>query len=306
MISIVVPVYDEEEVVPELLRRLLEAGKSWGVYEVIFVDDGSHDKTAALLTEALAANPRLRLISFSRNFGHQVAVTAGLEHARGDAVVVIDGDLQDPPEVIERFVQKWNEGYKVVYAVREGRKENVFKRAAYALFYRVLRMMVRIDIPLDAGDFCLMDKKVVNVMNAMPERNRFIRGLRSWVGFRSIGVPYERSARTRGSSKYSLRMLFHLAFDGITGFTTVPLKFSIYIGFMTAALSFLAGILLLILKFTVGVEVTGWTSIVLAIFFMSGVQLCILGVMGEYLGRIYTEVQHRPVYVIKDALGFDK
>lgn len=306
MLSIVIPIYNEESVLPELLARIAAAGVGWGEYEVIFVDDGSVDGSSSFLKEALSKNSRLRLLSLSRNFGHQASVTAGLEHVQGDVVVVMDGDLQDPPEVLGRFLEKWREGYSVVYAVREARKEGIVKRAMYALFYRVLRVMARVDIPLDAGDFCLMDIKVVGVINSMPERNRFVRGLRSWAGFRSVGLPYQRDARVSGVSKYSMRMLFRLAFDGITGFTTIPLKLATYLGFFISGLSLLASIFFVILKLAGEVAISGWTSLILAISFMGGVQLSVLGVMGEYIGRIYTEVQNRPVYIVKDKLGFGK
>jgi dolichol-phosphate mannosyltransferase len=306
MLSVVIPVFNEEAVIPELLRRFLAASGAWGSYELIFVNDGSGDATAALLEQATNTNKNIRVINFSRNFGHQAAVTAGLQHAQGDAVVVIDGDLQDPPEAIAPLIAKWRDGYQVVYAVRTQRKENMFKRAAYSIFYRMLRAMAKIDIPLDAGDFCLMDARVVRVMNALPERNRFVRGLRAWAGFASVGVPYEREQRFAGAPKYTFRKLLHLAFDGFTSFSAVPLKLAGYVGFAIALLSFIGGVVLILLKLAFGVAVQGWTSVMVSLFFMGGIQLTLIGVMGEYIGRIYTEVQGRPVYVIEKKIGFEK
>ncbi len=306
MLSVVVPLYNEHEVIPELIRRLLGAGKQWGEYEVIFVDDGSSDQTPVLIEQAAAANPQFRLLRFSRNFGHQAAVSAGLAHAQGAAVAVIDGDLQDPPESIAALHQRWQEGYEVVYAIRTQRKEHVFKRAAYTAFYHILKMMSRTDIPLDAGDFCLMDRKIVDIINALPERNRFVRGLRAWSGFRSIGVPYEREQRFAGAPKYTFRKLVRLAFDGITSFSTAPLKVATYVGFVIAVISFVSGLFLIVQKVVFGVDVQGWTSVMVAIFFMGGVQLVLMGVVGEYIGRIYIEVQGRPIYLIAQKIGFGK
>lgn len=304
MLSIVIPIYNEEEIIPELLSRLKNSSHDWGEYEIIFVNDGSVDRSCQLLTQASSQENNLRLIEFSRNFGHQIAVSAGLNYAKGDCVAIIDGDLQDPPEMIKDFLAKWREGYKVVYAIRKARKENIFKRMAYNSFYRILRYLAEIEIPLDAGDFCLMDRKVVDVINSMPERNRFVRGLRSWAGFSSVGVEYEREKRFAGEPKYTLRKLIHLALDGMIGFSSVPLKASTYFGFIIAFFSFLIGVLLIVLKLTVGVDAQGWTSIILIIFFMGGVQLIVMGMLGEYIGRIYKEVQHRPLYIVKEKIGF--
>ena len=304
MISVVIPIYNEEEVVPELLSRLEKSSGSWKEYEIIFVDDGSRDNSFSLLSEVAEKNSNIKVIKFSRNFGHQIAISAGLMHASGDAVAIIDGDLQDPPEMIDKFIEKWKEGYDVVYAIRASRKENIFKRVAYSTFYKLLKRLSSIDIPLDAGDFSLIDRKVVDVINGMPEQNRFVRGLRSWAGFRSVGVSYERSARFAGKPKFTLRKLFNLAFDGIISFSTTPLKISVYVGFIIALLSFLAGVYYIILKLTHGIDLQGWTSIMLAIFFIGGVQLFIIGILGEYIGRIYTQVQDRPLYVIEKKSGF--
>lgn len=303
MLSLVLPLYNESETIGTLIKRIAAAGVGWGDYEVIFVDDGSTDGTAAALAAALAADKRLKLVQFSRNFGHQIAVSAGLRYARGDAVVVMDGDLQDPPELIASLLARWREGYRVVYAVRTARRESAVKRLAYATFYRTLRAVASIDIPLDTGDFCLLDRAVVDAINVLPEKNRFLRGLRCWVGFASIGVPYERDERFAGASKYTWRKLLRLAADGIVGFSTMPLKIAAYAGLLVAGFSFAGGIALLILKLTHGIALQGWTSLVLAIFFMGGVQLLMLGIVGEYVARIYIEVQNRPLYVVKKTVG---
>src|SRR3989338_329346 len=304
-ISVVIPLLNEEKTLPALCDRLVCVLKNLNRHEVIFVDDGSTDKTTGIIEEIIQKNLlQTKLITFSRNFGHQSAVSAGLEHSSGEVVVIMDGDLQDPPEIIPSLIQKWKEGYNIVYAIRTKRKENMIKRLLYSGFYRVLQKMADVDIPLDAGDFSLMDRSVVDAIVRLPEKNRFIRGLRSWTGFSSIGVVYERDERVAGKTKYTLRKLFHLAFDGITGFSTFPLKLSEYIGFSMTILSFFSGISIIILWLTVGIAVPGWTSLVLVLFFLGGIQLFVLGVMGEYVGRIYIEVQNRPVYIIKKKIGF--
>ncbi|OHA15148.1 MAG: glycosyl transferase [Candidatus Taylorbacteria bacterium RIFCSPLOWO2_12_FULL_43_20] len=304
-ISVVIPLLNEEKTLPALCDRLVGVLKNLNRHEVIFVDDGSTDKTTGIIEEIIQKNLlQTKLITFSRNFGHQSAVSAGLEHSSGEVVVIMDGDLQDPPEIIPSLIQKWKEGYNIVYAIRTKRKENMIKRLLYSGFYRVLQKMADVDIPLDAGDFSLMDRSVVDAIVRLPEKNRFIRGLRSWTGFSSIGVVYERDERVAGKTKYTLRKLFHLAFDGITGFSTFPLKLSEYIGFSMTILSFFSGISIIILWLTVGIAVPGWTSLVLVLFFLGGIQLFVLGVMGEYVGRIYIEVQNRPVYIIKKKIGF--
>jgi dolichol-phosphate mannosyltransferase len=302
-ISVVVPVFNEEETIGLLIERLVTVLN--GItkrYEVVFVNDGSSDRTYELLIERAAANSNLRIVDLSRNFGHQTAVAAGLTFASGDAVMVMDGDLQDPPELIPSFVQKWREGYQVVYAVRTERKENVFKRGAYKMFYRMLHRLADIEIPLDSGDFGLMDRRVVDAINAMPERNRFVRGLRSWVGFRQVGLPYSRDARYAGDSKYSLSKLMKLAFDGLLSFSTAPLKIATGIGFIVSFFSFI-GILFYLYLFFTTPRVPGFTTLIIILLFIGGVQLITVGILGEYVGRIYEESKHRPMFVVRETIN---
>jgi dolichol-phosphate mannosyltransferase len=249
------------------------------------------------------------VISFSRNFGHQTAVSAGIFHAKGDAVIVIDADLQDPPEELHRFIEKWKESYDIVYAVREKRKEGFFKRISYWTFYRVISKMTDFDLPLDSGDFCLIDRKVVDVLNSMPERNRFVRGLRAWSGFKQTGLSYERHARVAGDTKYNFKKLRRLALDGIVSFSTVPLSVASHLGLWVSGFSFL-GIILFFLQhiFTsffesIGLGPKPGFAIIISILFFGGVQLIFLGVLGQYLGRIYDEVKQRPPWIIKQSLG---
>lgn len=307
-ITLVVPVLNEEDTIPELLRRFrtaLDDRKDFVLDEMLFVDDGSHDRTFELLETAAQKDHRIKIISFSRNFGHQIAVSAAFDHAEGDAVVVIDGDLQDPPEFIPTMVAKWKEGNAIVYAVRKKRKEGILKRATAAMFYRLLRIISEVDIPLDAGDFALLDKKVVDVMKRMPERSRYIRGLRAWSGFKSIGVEYDRASREAGESKYTLKKMIDLAATGIIGFSTVPLRIATYIGMFMALASIVGGVFVFV-QWLVGWPglVRGWASLMIGFFFVSGIQLFLLGVIGEYIGRIYREVQARPLYIVHKKVGF--
>ncbi len=306
LISVVIPVFNEEQVIPELLSRISTALAAGREYELILVDDGSQDKTSELLKEAAGRDRRIKVIKLARNFGHQIALSAGLAHAAGDVVMIMDGDLQDPPELIDQFIDKWREGYQVVYGIRKTRQENILKRAAYKIFYRILHSLASINIPLDAGDCCLMDRKVVIELNKLPEHNRFLRGLRAWMGSKSIGLEIDRHKRFAGQTKYSWRKLFHLAFDGIVGFSVTPLRLSSYLGFFIAGISFVAGLILFIMKFTVGISLQGWTSIIVVVFFLSGIQLLTLGIIGEYLGRIFIEVQNRSLYIIDETYGFEK
>jgi dolichol-phosphate mannosyltransferase len=304
-LSVVVPVYNELEVVPRLVERVTRAldGAGAGAWEAILVDDGSADGTFEALREAHRRDPRLKVVRLARNFGHQVAISAGLEHASGDAVIIMDGDLQDPPELVPEFVRLWRDGWDVVYAVRRTRQEGWIKRAAYQLFYRVLRMLARLDIPLDSGDFCLMDRAVADVVVQMRERNRFVRGLRTWAGFRQTALPYDRDPRAGGAPKYTFRRLVHLALDGIIGFSYFPLRLGTLLGIGAAAASFFGILFVLYLRLFTDRSIPGFASTAIIILFLGGVQLFTLGLIGEYVGRIYDEVRRRPLFVVRERIG---
>lgn len=312
-ISVVIPCYNETAVLPELFRRLTAAAEAWPHdWEIVCVDDGSKDATWPMLVGQQRKDPRWHGLSLARNFGHQTAVSAGIYHATGDAVMVIDADLQDPPEELIRFIAKWREGYEVVYAVREKRKEGPLKKICYWLFYRLMTRIASLEIPQDSGDFCLMDRRVVEVLRQMPERNRFVRGLRAWVGFRQVGLAYERQARAAGEAKYTFRKLLRLARDGIFNFSTVPLTLVSQLGFFITGLSLLGIIWVLATKIFSGFferigfpQVQGFTTIIVSVLFLGGIQLLSIGVIGEYIGRIYEEVKRRPAWVIKDSAGLD-
>lgn len=307
-ISAVVPVFNEDAVVLEFYNRIKKVLEEVAdSFELIFVDDGSQDATLQKLKDLRAKDGRIKIISFSRNFGHAMAISAGIEHASGDAVVVIDGDLQDPPEVISEFLKKWEEGYPVVYGIRRKRKEWFGKRLAYWAFYRIFRKLAFAslsNVPLDAGDFCLMDRQAVEVMKNLPERNRFLRGLRSWAGFRQSGVEYERAGRFAGSTKYSFKKLIKLATDGIFSFSYAPLRVATFFGFFVAAAAFAGIIFALYLRLVKGLVGTiGYYSTLISVLFIGGVQLISIGILGEYVARIYEEVKRRPLYVVKEKIG---
>jgi dolichol-phosphate mannosyltransferase len=311
-LSVVVPCYNEQEVIGETHRRLMHALGHQPDFdlEIVYVNDGSRDQTEAILNGFADADPRVSVISFSRNFGHQPALTAGLEYASGDVVAAIDADLQDPPEVILQMLAKWREGFDVVYGVRSKRKEGPIKRLAYSSFYRIFDMLANIDVHLDSGDFALMDRRVVDVLNGLPEKNRFVRGLRAWAGFRQIGHEYERAARRAGQTKYPFRKLLTLAFDGIFNFSTTPLSLIFMLGVCTAIVSMLAGSIYFaghVFGFTVlghrPGDVPGFTTLILTLLFFSGVQLISIGILGEYLGRIYQEAKMRPAYIVRSVRG---
>jgi dolichol-phosphate mannosyltransferase len=300
-LSIVVPFFNEEEIVGELYRRLINALDAlWLSYELVFVNDGSGDRTPALLDELRLRDPRVVPVHLSRNFGHQSAISAGLAHARGQAVLIMDGDLQDPPEVLGRFIERWREGYEVVYAVRTRRKENILKRAGYYLFYRLLRAVSDLDIPLDSGDFCLMDRKVVDVLNHLPERMRFVRGLRTFVGFRQIGVTYPRAAREAGKPKYTFRALVRLAIDGVIGFSSAPLNLVTYVGLISGGTALVLLAWLPADAWLNDRTPSGWAVVVVVALFMGSLQLLSLGIVGEYVRRIFLEVKGRPTYIVRD------
>lgn len=307
-LTVVIPIYNEESVIPHLIQRLnTELEKINLKYEIIFVDDCSNDNSMELIKEFNIRNPNIKILSFSRNFGHQTAITAGLNFSRGRAVVIMDGDLQDPPELIPQFIDKWKEGYEVVYGVRFDRKENIFKKIAYKLYYRLLRLLSKTEIKLDSGDFCLLDRKIVNLLNVMPEKNRFIRGLRSWVGFRQIGIRYARDKRFAGKPKYTISKLFKLGLDGIISFSGIPLKISILIGFSISIAS--CGYAIYIMAnwiFNPQQRVPGWATLVVSVAFLGGIQLLVLGFLGEYILRIFDEVKERPAYILREVVGIDE
>jgi len=303
-LSVVVPVFNEEENIPELYRRLLAVLPGCvASFEILFVDDGSRDNSWTLVTKLAAQDGRVRGLRFSRNFGHQMAFAAGLEHAQGDAVVIMDADLQDPPEVIPDLVGRWREGWEVVYAVRRARYgESAFKLLTAKLFYRLLQRITAVDIPLDTGDFRLMGRRAVEAFRRLGERHRFTRGLVAWLGFRQTGVLYDRAARHAGDTKYPLSKMMRFAIDAITSFSHLPLQLATWMGFAVSALAFAYILVVLALK-VVGISWPGYTSLMAAILFLGGVQLVMIGLLGEYLGRVYDEVKHRPLYLIQEQVG---
>jgi glycosyltransferase involved in cell wall biosynthesis len=307
LVSIVVPCFNEEAVLPELHRRLvavLEQVEDMG-FEVVYANDGSNDHTSEILRELQASDPRVRVISLSRNFGHQIAVTAGLEHASGDAVVIIDADLQDPPEVIPEMIARWRDGYQVVYGLRAERAgETTFKIWTAKVFYRLINHLSEIEIPLDVGDFRLLDRKAVHALLSMPERDRFLRGMVSWIGLKQVGVIYDRAPRRAGESKYPLMKMLRFAVDSVISFSFAPLRLAIWLGFAALAASIAGIIYALVIRLYTTDWVRGWTSIFTAVLFLGGVQLITLGIVGEYVGRIYAEVKLRPLYVVRERLGF--
>lgn len=309
LLSVIVPCYNEQEVLRATHERLTSvlAGMSWLDYELIFVNDGSHDDTQVILAQLQLVDPHVRILLLSRNFGHQIAVTAGLEEATGDAVVIIDADLQDPPEVIPQMVQLWRDGNDVVYGLRTDRQgESKFKLWTAKVFYRLINRLSETKMPFDAGDFRLIDRRVVQVVNEMPERARFLRGMVSWAGFKQVSLPYERAPRHAGTSKYPLMKMISFAMDGIISFSLVPLKLAIWTGFLAMGIAFAGIIAAFIDRLTDATLIRGWASLFVAVLFMGGVQLVSLGILGEYLGRIYTEVKRRPLYVVQERLGFAK
>lgn len=304
--SFVIPVFNERETLPELHRRLSDVIETLdGEAELLFVDDCSFDGSYELLGELGREDPRIRVIRFARNFGHQVAITAGLDHAAGDAVVVMDADLQDPPEVIPDLIARWEEGYEVVYAVRERRSgESWLKRSTASWFYRVLRRIAHVEMPLDAGDFRLVDRRAVDAFRSMRERARYVRGMFSWVGFRQIGVPYSRSERFAGEPKYSYRKSLTLAVDGLVSFSSAPLRAALVAGFAFSTLAFALGVFAVVAKIAGAFVVPGWASILVVVSFLGGVQLTVIGMLGLYVGRIYEEVKARPIYIVRETIGF--
>jgi glycosyltransferase involved in cell wall biosynthesis len=304
-LSIVVPVKDEAETLPELARRLTEVlADDLADSEVVFVDDGSRDESARWIAGRHAEDPRFKLVRLSRNFGHQAAVTAGLAHATGRAVVLMDGDLQDPPELIPTLVERWSEGYEVVQTVKTRRRESWPRRLAFDAFYRIIRTLSsETDMPLQAGLFSLLDRRVVDELARLPERNRYLVGLRSWVGFRQTAVEYERDARWSGAPRVSVAHLFRLAFDGIFSFSNLPLRLATVLGLVVSAAAFLLMMTVLYLRLFTDRAILGWASLMTSVLFLGGVILVTIGIIGEYTGRIYDEVKRRPTYVVAERVG---
>ena len=301
--TIIAPVFNERESLPELYRRMKEVMERTGEpWELVLIDDGSQDGSTEIMRELARQDERVRPVIFARNFGHQIAVSAGLDYSRGKAVVIIDADLQDPPEVVLELIAKWREGNEVVFAVRAEREgETWFKTFTASLFYRLIFRITDVKIPLDTGDFRLLDRKVVNVMNSMREKHRFLRGMSAWVGFRQVGVPYRRAARFAGSTKYPFRKMLKLAITAITGFSYFPLQMATYVGFIAALLAIIAIPLVIIMRLAGSEAFFGQASTLIAVLFLGGVQLISLGILGEYIGRIYDEVKGRPLYIVSEA-----
>lgn len=307
-ITVIVPCFNEEVVLPETSRRLTASLEQIGcAFEIIFVDDGSQDNTPRVLTGLHAGDPRVRIVRLSRNFGHQIAISAGLEYARGSAVVLIDADLQDPPEIIGEMIELWHQGNDVVYGTRSQREgETAFKTLTAKWFYRFINRLSEIEIPLDSGDFRLLDRKVVDALVAMPERDRFVRGMVSWTGFKQASLPYERAARHAGDSKYTLLRMARFAADGILSFSIAPLRLATVLGVVSSSVALLGGLLTVAFGLAQGRWVSPWAWVLLAVLLLGGAQLLCLGIFGEYLGRSYGENKRRPLYFVRETLGFDE
>ena len=306
--SVVVPVYNEELVIKECYKRLKKVMDSTKEgYEIIFINDGSKDNTLEIGENISNLDPNIKVIDFSRNFGHQVAVTAGMDNACGKAIAIIDADLQDPPEVILDMIKKWKQGFDVVYGKRLKREgETLFKKVTSKAYYRILKSMTTVDIPVDTGDFRLIDRKVCDALKQLPERNRYVRGLVSWVGFKQVAVEYNREERFAGETKYPLKKMIKFASDGITAFSYKPLKFATYLGVGMSMLSFISILIVIYQKLFTGSTAAGWASLVAISLFFNGLILTMLGIIGEYIGRIYDEAKGRPQYIISEKIGFDK
>jgi len=300
LLSVVVPAYNEQEVLPEFHERLSRVLDGIDLdAEIVYVNDGSQDETLAILQQLHEADPRVAVLDLSRNFGKEIALSAGLQHARGDAVVVIDADLQDPPELIPKLIEEWQDGYDVVYAKRSERAgETLLKKATAHLFYRLMQKLGEVTIPEDTGDFRLLSRRAVNALNSLGEQHRFMKGLFAWIGYRQKPVLYQRDPRHAGTSKWNYRKLWNLAIEGITSFTTAPLKFATYLGLATALGAFGYGSYMIIKTLLVGNPVPGYPSLIVIVLFLGGVQLMAIGVLGEYVGRIFTETKRRPLYFV--------
>jgi dolichol-phosphate mannosyltransferase len=307
LLSIILPVLNEEAIIPAAYERIKKAVSAIGWrYEFIFVDDGSTDNSLSILEELARQDSQVKVISFSRNFGHQIAITAGCDHCSGKYAVIMDSDMQDPPELIPQLIAKADEGFDVVYAVRKNRQaETWFKKTSASLFYRIFAVFSNIPMPLDTGDFRLINRKVLQTLRGLKEKNRFMRGLVSWVGFKQTGILYDRESRQAGNTKYHLFKMMNLSVDGIVSFSTVPLKLASLLGLIISVLSFLLGLYCIGLKLFTNQLVQGWLSLLISILFIGGVQLIFLGIIGEYLGRIYDEVKQRPLYVVNKKANLD-
>jgi len=305
LVSVIVPMYNEEEVISTTFARLKEVmDRSGERYELIFINDGSKDSSAQIIKKFAEQHPEVVLIDFSRNFGHQIAITAGMDYARGDAIIIIDADLQDPPEVMLLMLEKWREGYEVVYGKRAKRKgETWFKKTTAKLFYRTLRMLTNVDIPADTGDFRLIDRKVCDVLVGLKEKNRFVRGLVSWIGFKQTSVEFVREERFAGVTKYPLKRMVRFAIDAITSFSFKPLRIASYVGFAISLISFIYLLVVLYQRLFTETTTTGWASIVAINLLFNGIILLLLGVIGEYIGRIYEETKNRPLYIVRERIG---
>jgi len=303
--SLVIPIFNEQRALPELVVRVTALlDRLDGEAEVLLVDDGSKDASYPMMLAISQRDPRFKVVHLARNFGHQVAITAGMDFAAGQAVVVMDADLQDPPEVVVEMARKWREGYEVVYGVRQDRStDTLFKRQAAGVYYRLLRRLTETDIPMDVGDFRLVDRRAVEAFKSMREQTRFVRGMFSWMGFRQIGVPYTRGQRVAGETKYPVRKMVRLAVDGVVGFSRVPLRIALNLGFLCSLGALLLAGWTLFGKVSGNYSVPGWTSVVLAVLVLGGIQLAVLGVMGEYVGRVYEEVIRRPLYIVAGLHG---
>ena len=306
--SVVIPVYNEEEVIPESYRRISAVMESLKEpYELIFVNDGSRDNSAQIIADIIPSDPNLRLINFTRNFGHMPAITAGMKYAKGDCVIIIDADLQDPPEVLPDMIALWKEGYDVVYGKRKERRgEGIFKKWSAKWFYRFINSMVPMELPVDTGEFRLMDRKVCDAVNRLDEKHRYIRGLVSWVGFRQIAYEYVRVERFAGETKYPIGKMLAFAMDAITAFSYKPLKLATSLGFFISLGSFIYMLVILWQRIFTDTTITGWASTMGLILFTQGIVLMILGLMGEYIGRIFEEIKNRPVYIVQEVLGYDE
>lgn len=307
--SVIVPMYNEEAVIIETHRRLINVMDSIGEgYEIIFINDGSRDNTGVIINELCNNNRNTKMIDFARNFGHQIAITAGMDYAAGDCIVIIDGDLQDPPELIPDMIKIWRDGYDVVYGKRKSRKgETFFKKFTAKVFYRILRGLTSVDIPVDTGDFRLIDRRVCEALKQLPERSRYVRGLMSWVGFKQTAIEFERNKRFAGETKYPLKKMLKLAMDGIMSFSYKPLKLASYIGSILSGISFLYLIYVLVQKlFFPETSQSGWTSLIAVNLFFNGIILLMLGIIGEYIGRIYDEAKGRPLYIINELKNMEE